>query len=642
MLGQDKDRMHPDDMRNLILFLILAACLYFAYDTYVLKPQRQALEASKQAQVQAQLDVGTLQGASQGVPEEKISREEILQKGERITFDNGAIFGTIALRGGRIDDSSFHNYYETLKKEKNVVLLSPKSTAHPRYIDYGWVAAEKNINLPNAKTLWNVPGNKKLTHETPVTLVWDNGQGLTFERTITLDEHYMFNITQKVINHSGQNVTLYPYGLISQTGLPAFLQNIWIMQEGPMGYVGDKLLDFKYKAIRKEGGQSLQAMSGWLGITDKYWLTALVPAQGENVKYSFNYTGDVKDPDNQGRYQVDFLGAPVSVESGKSGESQSHLFAGAKQVILLRNYEKALNIPNFDLAVDFGLFWFMTKPFFFLLHFLGNFTGNMGVAIILLTILIRGGVFPLTNTSYRSFAKMKKVSPQIIELRAQYGDDKQKLQEELVKLYSKEGVNPLAGCLPIILQIPIFFALYKTVFITIEIRHAPFFGWIQDLSAPDPTSVFNLFGLIPWDPPGFLIIGVWPCVMLVAMIIQKKLNPPPQDQIQRDMANYFPFMITYVLSRFASGLVVYWAMSAIIGIIQQMIIMRSLNVPIHLFGETKAEKEMDKAVEKGPGVHPLIEMAEEDVEDALFGEDDADTSKKPIKAPKPRKSKKKK
>ncbi|MCB1563258.1 MAG: membrane protein insertase YidC [Alphaproteobacteria bacterium] len=649
MLGQNnKDQMHPDDVRNLIIFFVLAAFLYFSYDHYILSPQREALEAAKVEQAQhAAAGETVVPEAAASAVEKAVPREDILARGERLSFDNGEVFGTIALRGGRLDDLSFHKYYETLEKKESVVLLAPKQTEHPRYVEYGWVAAEKGVKLPDTKTLWRVRGNTKLTKESPVTLVWDNGEGLVFERTIALDEHYMFAVTQKVTNRSGKKVTLYPYGLITQTGLPAGLQGRWIMHEGPIGFIGGKLFEKTYKEMRKEGGEDVDAQTGWIGITDKYWLTALVPGQDQDGQYNFRYTGSRDDPDNQGRYQVDYRGAPLALESGQDAQAQTHVFAGAKQVLLLEEYQKALNIPQFDLAVDFGMFWFMTKPFFYLLHFLGKLTGNMGVAIILLTILIRGGVFPLTNTSYRSFAKMKKVSPQILELRNQYGDDKQKLQQELVKVYEKEGVNPMAGCLPIVAQIPIFFALYKTLFVTIEIRHAPFFGWIQDLSAPDPTSVFNLFGLISWDPPSFLMIGVWPCIMLVAMIIQKKLNPPPQDQLQRDMANYFPFMIAFILSGFASGLVIYWAFSAVIGVIQQMIIMRSLGVPIHLFGETKEDKAMEEAVEKGPAVHPLIEMVEDDAEEALFGDgDEADDSEggssKEIKKPKPKKSKKKK
>jgi YidC/Oxa1 family membrane protein insertase len=377
-------------------------------------------------------------------------------------------------------------------------------------------------------------------------------------------------------------------------------------------------------------------------MTDKYWLASLVPPQNEQVKYTFSFAGaDEKDKDGKGIYQTDYMGAARDIAPGAKAEVTSHLFVGAKRVLLLEQYQNELNVPQFDLSVDFGWFWFMTKPFFYALHYLGQWIGNMGVAIIIMTIFIRGAVFPLTNISYRSFAKMKKVGPLVGELRKQYPDDKQKLQQELIALYQREGVNPMSGCFPMLLQIPIFFALYKMFFVTIELRHAPFFGWIHDLTAPDPTSLFNLFGLIPWDPPSALDIGVWPCLMLLAMLLQKQLNPPPQDPIQRDMANYMPFMFAYMMSHFASGLVVYWAFSAYIGIIQQVIIMKSLNVPIHLFGETKQEKELNEAIDQGPAVHPLIGMAEAEAEEALFG-DDGSSSGPTVSKPKPKKSKKKK
>ena len=368
----------------------------------------------------------------------------------------------------------------------------------------------------------------------------------------------------------------------------------------------------------------------------------MIPSQAEKVKYRFHYVPNATDPKSwkTGRYQVDFTGAPVKVVPGDMGESTSHLFTGAKKVLVLEDYEDKLNIPHFDLAVDFGMYYFMTKPFFYILHFLGEKTGNLGWAIIILTFIIRTAVFPLTNVSYRSFAKMKKVSPQIVELREKHGNDKAALQKELMDLYAREGVNPLAGCLPIVIQIPIFFALYKVLFATIEVRHAPFMGWIQDLSAPDPTTVFNLFGALPYDVPGFLQVGVWPCLMLVAMIFQKRLNPPPQDPIQRDMMNYFPFVITYVMAQFASGLVIYWTFSAVLSILQQVVIMRSLGVPVYLFQKSEIEAAMEEAVDQGPAVHPLVEMAEEDVEEALFG--DEEEQAKEIKPPKPRKKKKKK
>ncbi|MCB1532102.1 MAG: membrane protein insertase YidC [Alphaproteobacteria bacterium] len=640
MRSDNNNQMDPQELKNLFVFFVLAILIYFSYDHFVLKPQKDALREAQKVEAQIAQEKALKQAQSGEAADVVLPRAEVLSGAQRLSIDTGEIKGTINLTGGRFDDIALREYYETIEKEDNVTILSPNKTEKPRYIDYGWVVKEGSARVPDADTRWQVLGANTLTKDTPVTLMWDNGAGLRFERIIALDQHYMFTITQKVTNNSGQAVTLYPYGLISQQGIPKNYMKTWIQHEGPMAYVGDSLHEIRYKELREDRKEAFDGDQGWIGMTEKYWLTALVPAQGENVKYSFSYKGAQNDKDNTGRYQVDYVGGAVSVAPGQSQSVESHVYAGAKKYLLLNDYEKDLGIPHFDLAINFGWLWFLSKPFFYALHYLGKLIGNMGFAIIVLTILIRGAVFPLTNTSYRSFAKMKKVTPQVAALREKHGDDKQKLQQELMQLYQREGVNPMAGCFPIMLQIPIFFALYKVLFVTIEIRHAPFIGWIHDLSAPDPTSVFNLFGLIDWTPPAALHIGVWPCVMLIAMIMQKSLNPPPQDKLQRDMMRFFPFIITYALSRFASGLVIYWTFSAIIGVIQQVIIMRSLNVPIHLFGQSEEEERLNKAIDKGPDVHPLAEMAEHEAEDALFGDDDKPSG--PIKPPKRKKSKKKK
>mgnify|MGYP003392013992 CR=1 FL=1 len=621
--------MHPQDMRNLFIFCALAILVYFIYDAYLLKPQQEAIKAARQHQITA---AATMPAEEMMKPR---PRAEIIAEGGRVKIEGKELAGSISLTGGRLDDITLRNFHQELDKKDNIVVLSPKGSEFSRYVDYGWVADEgSNVALPDDKTQWRVEGNDALTQGNPVTLVWNNGQGLTFSRTYAVDDHFVFTVTEKVTNKSGSEVTLYPYGLISQNGIPKDQDARSLAHSGPIGYIGRELVELPYKKIRKEPSHVVQSDKGWVAMTDKYWLASLIPAQGEQVKYRFNFTPDLASAeDDAGRYQVDFTGAAEIIKPGESAENVSHIFTGAKKVLMLEAYEKQLNVPHMDLSVDFGLFYFMTKPFFYALHWFGKITGNFGIAIIIMTLVVRMAVFPLTATSYRSFAKMKKVSPQILEIRNQYGTDKVKLQQELVKLYEREGVNPLAGCFPILVQIPIFFAFYKTLFVTIEMRHAPFFGWINDLSAPDPTSIFNLFGLMPYDVPGFLQIGVWPCLMLIVMIIQKKLNPPPQDPIQRDMMNYFPFVITYMMSHFASGLVIYWTVSGFISMLQQMFIMKQLGVPIHLFGETPEEKEMDKAIAEGPSVHPLIEMAEEDLENAVA---------KDITPPKPKKKKKKK
>lgn len=632
----NKDAMHPEDLRNLIIFAVLSLCIWFFYETYVLKPKEDALKNARKARAELLLK-------NPEVMEFKpVAREEALvsTRDQRLVFDNGQIKGSISLKGGQFDDLTLAEYYTTLEKKENVDLLSPTSTDRSRYMNYGWVAGDKSLALPDENTQWQVRGEAKLSKGGKTVLYWDNGQGLVFEREISLDDHFVFQIVQRVRNNTGKHVSLHPYALISQTGVPHDNHNTWVMHEGPVGYFDGLLVQTAFQTMASSEMPPTAAKTGWIGVSDKYWLTALIPSQGQESKFRFKYVPSPLKHDLN-RYQTDFTGAAVEIAPGQAEESSYHFYAGAKKVLLLEEYEQKLGVRNLNLAVDFGWFWFFTYPFFLALHYLGLWVGNMGVAIIIMTIIIRGAVFPLTNFSYRSFAKMKVVAPRIAELREQYGDDKEKLQASIVELYQKEGVNPMSGCLPILIQIPIFFAFYKMIFITIEIRQAPFFGWIQDLSAKDPTSVFNLFGLLPYDVPSFLTVGVWPCLMMICMLIQKQLNPPPQDKMQRDMMRFFPFFITFVMAGFASGLVIYWTLSALIGIIQQMIIMRSMGVPIYLFEKDKFAEQAEKQLDQGPSVHPLIEMAENEVEGALFGSSSDDTTPPDVTPLKPKKKKKK-
>lgn len=630
----NKNSMHPEDTRNMLIFFLIAMTLYLTYNHFVVKPKAEALKAAQQAQ---QVEMMRDQATQSLKQFEELPREEAIAatRDSRVDIAADEVSGSINLVGGRMDDLVLREYFETLEHKKNQSLLSPVQTEFPRFIEYGWVSKNTALKLPDAKTPWQVEGDAKLSSAQPLTLYWTNPQGIRFERVIRVDEHYMFTVTQRVINTSDEDITVYPYAMAAQNGISPDSASRAIAHEGLIGFVGDELNEFSYKDIRKNPVQKLSADKGWAGLTEKYWLVGLIPAKGEQTTYTFKYKGTEKDTENNGRYQVDVVGAPVTVKAGEQGEYSSLAYIGPKKIMTLRAYSRDLDIPGFDLALDFGFWWFLSKPFSLALHYLGLLVGNMGVAIILLTLIIRSSVFPLTNTSYRSFAKMKKVAPQIEELRKAYGKDKAELQKHIMELYQREGVNPLSGCFPILLQIPIFFALYKTLFVTIEMRHAPFFGWIKDLSAPDPTSVFNLFGLIPWDPPSVLMIGVWPCIMLVALIFQRKLNPPPTDPLQRDMMRYFPFIMTFIMAKFASGLVIYWTFSAVVGLVQQVIIMKSLNVPIHLFGESEEEQQ----VVDGPSVHPLIEMTAEEVEKAMFGDGEEDEPKpaKKISPPKPKK-----
>ena len=617
---QDRNQMHPQDMRNLILFMVISVALWMAYDHFIVGPKQQAVRAA-QTQMQQQL-------ASGAVKEEKIlPRDEVIAASQRLKIDNAHVFGSINLKGARLDDLHLKNYFTKIGGTETVSVLSPASTAHPRFIEMGWVPAG-NAKTPDADSVWSVSGNRELTPDAPVTITWNNGAGLTFERKIAIDNDFGFTVTQKVTNRGTDSVSLHPYALVSEHGLPEDFSGRWIIHEGPIGYIGEELVEHQYNDVEDKGRDQYTANKGWIGITEKYWLSAIVPPQGENATYRFAHTHPTT-PNGKDKYQADVMGAARTIAAGETVSVDTRLFVGAKQIHTLEDYEKKWAIPHFDLAVDFGLFYFLTRPFAFLLHTFYGWVGNFGIAIIMLTFVVRAAVFPLANTSYRSFGQLRKVSPMMYELREKYKDDKVKLQQELVALYQKEKVNPMAGCLPILVQIPIFFALFKVLSNTLEMRHAPFFGWIQDLSAPDPTSVFNLFGLIPWDPPKVLMIGVWPCLMLITMILQRKMNPPPQDKTQAMIIAAMPWLMTYVLAGFASGLVIYWTFSNLLAVIQQYIIMRSMGVEVHLFTRDKEKEKMEEAVAHGPSIHPELEAAEEAVEHAIKGDGlDADKKKK--------------
>ncbi len=634
MLNKDPE-YHPEDIRNLILFMVLSIALWFAFDHFVLGPKKEAMRAAETARQEA-----TVKAVENNTLPER-PRAQVVGEAQRITFENAQTIGTINLAGGRIDDLKLKNYFRTIEKKENVFVLSPVGSPYPRYGEFGWVAQDKKIRVPDSKAQWRVSGNNKLTPDSPVTLLWNNGQGLTFKKTIAIDENYGFTVTQNVENKSGGTVTLYPFALITEHGLPEEYFGRWIIHEGPVGYVGEELHERSYKDLEEKPREQFKADKGWIGITEKYWLTALAPGQSEETNYRFAYTS-APTPIDKERYQTDMLGAPRVIAPGKTAETTTHFFAGAKELDLLEMYGKSWNMPHFDLAVDFGIFYFLTRPFFWFINLFYGWVGNFGVAIIMFTFVLRLAVFPLANTSYRSFAKLRKVSPQMYELREKHKDDKQALQHELVKLYQEEKVNPMAGCLPILVQIPIFFALFKVLSNTIEMRHAPFFAHIKDLSAPDPTSLFNLFGLIPWDPPGFLMIGIWPCLMLLTMIFQRQMSPPPQDKMQAMLINSMPYIMTFILAKFAAGLVVYWTFSNLLAVIQQYVIMRSMGVEVHFLSKDKDKEKLEEAVAEGPAVHPEAEMIEEEIEDALFDHEGEDDKPKQVSKPKPKKRKKKK
>lgn len=624
-------KMHPQDKRNLVIFAVLALLVWFGFDHYVLGPRLEQMKAARAA-AQALPTLASADGLGAERP-----RDEVLAAGIRIPVRNDKIFGTISLTGGRIDDMSLAAHYKTLEKTEHVVLMTPAGTAHARYAELGWLpgADVTAQDLPGNDTRWRLAAGsaETLGANGTIALEWDNGRGLLFRREIALDDDYMMTVTQSVTNRGGAAVTLYPYALIAQRGLPEEYFGQATVHEGAIGYVGGKLHELSYKKLAKEGRVEYRASSGWIGITDKYWFSSLIPAQDEGAKYRFLYTPSSYG-DQPPLYQTDIVGTARVVQAGETVSTVKHLFTGAKEIEALQKYERTLGVRHFDLAVDFGLWYILTKPLFWVLNFLAGHVGNFGVAIIILTVMVRAAVFPLAQASFRSFAKLRQVTPQMKELREQHKDDKVALQKALAALYEKEKVNPMAGCLPILVQIPIFFALFKVFSVTIEMRHAPFFGWIHDLSQPDPTSVFNLFGLIPWNPPAFLMIGAWPCLMLLFSLLQQRMSPPPQDKVQATMLRFMPFMMAFILARFASGLVVYWTFSNALSVLQQYVLLRSMGQKVSFFRRSAAEQEMEQAVKDGPSVHPGLVVAEHQVEEALGVAD------RPVTPPKPRRKKK--
>ncbi|MCA8928378.1 MAG: membrane protein insertase YidC [Alphaproteobacteria bacterium] len=498
------------------------------------------------------------------------TRAGILEQSPRIAIDTPRLRGSIALRGGRIDDLVLKDYHvEVAKTSPNVVLFSPSGSPNGFYAQFGWVAGADGIAVPTDDTLWTASANT-LTVETPVVLTWDNGQGLRFSRTIAIDKSYMFSVTDKVEASEGASATLYSYGLLGRDGMP-HTSGFRILHEGPIGVFKESLKELNYGDLVDDGPFSTESTGGWLGFTDKYWLGALIPDQKAAYKARMLHSS----VEGHGKFQADFLATgAVSVAAGQSVEVTNRLFAGAKEVNLLDSYEEALGIPLFDRAVDFGWFYFLTKPLFYVLDWLYGIVGNFGIAILIVTLGIKTLFFPLANKSYKAMSRMKLLQPKMTELKEKYGDDRQKMQQEMMAMYKREKINPAAGCIPILIQIPVFFSLYKVLFVSIEMRHAPFFGWIHDLSSPDPTNIFTLFGLIPWDAPHFLHFGAWPLIMGATMFLQQRLNPQPADPVQARMFQFMPLIFTIFLASFPAGLVIYWAWNNSLSIAQQWIIMR--------------------------------------------------------------------
>ncbi|WAC28002.1 membrane protein insertase YidC [Ancylobacter sp. SL191] len=590
--------------RNMIVAIVLSMAVLIAWQFFSgvpkMEQQRQAEQLAAQQQAAQTAAPGstaptpggaTAPTTGTGAPG-TLTRAEALARAPRAVIDSPRLIGSVNLRGGRVDDLSLKDYHETVDRQSPIiVLLSPSGGPTPFYAEFGWVpGAGSTVKVPDAQTVWSVADGAKLTLDTPLELTFDNGAGLTFRRTISIDPNYMFHVVDKVENATAEPVALHPYGLVSRHGTPHTL-GYYILHEGLIGVTTEGgLHEIKYKDIAERKTESFGSTGGWLGITDKYWAATVIPGAAEKVQARFSASQSGQDL----AYQTDFLGDAVTVAPGATAETDARLFAGAKEVRVVDGYQTAYNIDRFDLLIDWGWFYFITKPLFLVIDWIYKGVGNFGVAILIVTVLLKGIFFPLANKSYASMAKMKAVQPEIAALRERYGDDRVKLQQEMMEIYKKEKINPVAGCLPILIQIPVFFALYKVLFVTIEMRHAPFFGWIKDLSAPDPTTIFNLFGLIPWDPGAvpvighFLMLGVWPIIMGITMFAQMKLNPAPPDPTQKMIFDWMPLVFTFMLASFASGLVIYWAWNNTLSVLQQSIIMRKNGVKIELWDNVKS------------------------------------------------------
>jgi YidC/Oxa1 family membrane protein insertase len=615
------------DNRNTILAVILSGLVLIGWQYFYNVPQMEKQRAAQQTQSELAKPApqpGTTPPATtpqsgaapapnapatnQPASATPVDRDAAIASTPRVKIDTPRVTGSISLKGARIDDLSLVQFRETVDPSSPpIVLYSPSGTANPYYAEFGWVpAAGSTIKLPDRDTLWQQEGAGSLTPSSPVTLKYDNGDGLTFRRTISIDDRYLFSIKDDVTNIGNAPVTLYPFALISRHGTPQ-VSGYYILHEGLIGYLGDQgLQEYGYKKIDDAKTVSFKATNGWLGITDKYWASALLPDTSAQLqaRFSSNLVGAIRT------YQTDYLEDPQTIAIGGTASANARLFAGAKEASVvginfpfagLGGYNKQLGLNHFDLLIDWGWFYFITKPMFLALDFFYRLVGNFGVSILLVTVLVKLLFFPLANKSYASMAKMKSVQPQLAALKERYPDDKVKQQQEMMEIYKKEKINPIAGCLPVALQIPVFFSLYKVLFVTIEMRHAPFFGWIKDLSAPDPTNLFNLFGLLHFDPTTvplfghYLALGVWPIIMGITMWFQMKLNPTPPDPTQKMIFDWMPLIFTFMLAGFPAGLVIYWAWNNLLSVLQQSFIMRRNGVKVELFDNLRATFASKKA-----------------------------------------------
>ena len=554
------------DTKNVIAAIALSSAVIVLYSLFFI-PEKTTVNKnlSEKTKTEQSTDTPILDQKETLV---QLSRNDALNQSKRIQFENESVIGSISLKGAAIDDLTFKNYNISLENNEKVTLLGPRDIENGYFIESGFVTSDKNIEIPNSESIWSVLGNNKLTEQSPVKLSWANRQGITFEKEISIDDKYLFTIKQSVINSTDNKYDFYSYGQIIRNKIPE-ISNFYILHEGLIATLDDELIEEDYDDIQEKKFSRI-SQKGWLGIGDKYWITSLIPPKQKEFKTTFDY---------KKKFRANFIATePLELKGQSKIEEKLQIIVAAKRVDIIDGYAKSLNIDKFDLVIDWGFLYFITKPLFFGIDYFFKLLGNYGLAIIAITICIRLAFFPLANFSFRSMAKMKALQPEMVRLKELHKNDKMKLQQEMMALYKKEKVNPMSGCLPILVQIPVFFALYKVLFVTIEMRQMPFFGWIQDLSERDPTSLFNLFGLLPYDVPSFLVIGAWPIAMGVSMWVQQKLNPAPTDAMQAKIFMFFPLFLTVILAPFPSGLVIYWTINNILTMAQQVFIMKRTTV----------------------------------------------------------------
>lgn len=561
---------NSSEIKNVVLAIVLSMVVIFGWSAYFAPEPvviQDNVEATKNSSNLVDGDINILD-ESVNVKKASETLQELDNEFGSIKINTRKLSGSISLKGGRINDLVLNTYkQENTQDSEKVRLLSPRDTEKPYFVDTGWVGKKELV--PTSKTLWNTT-NSVLSVDNPVTLVWTNPQGVEFRKIYTIDEDYMISVKQEVVNKSETGIEFADYGLVARSSSDEGKKNMFILHDGPIGVLDGTLEEVDYSDVKDDKKISYETTGGWIGFTDQFWLVTLIPQQQGSIKANFRYL-------NNGLYQSDFKNKGVYLKSGEKNSYEMRVFAGAKEINVLDKYEAQYNIPMFDRAVDFGWFYFLTKPFFHFLHYLSGLTGNVGFAILLITLIVKAFLFPLANKSYSSMAKMKVLAPRMEELKKQYGNDRQGLSQAMMKLYRDEKVNPMAGCLPMLIQIPIFFSLYKVLFVTLETRHAPFIGWVTDLSAPDSLGVLTGFGFIDWQVPAYLSIiniGVWPILMGISMWLQFKFNPKPTDPIQAKIFGWMPIVFTFMLATFPVGLVIYWTWNNTLSIAQQYTIQK--------------------------------------------------------------------